>query len=127
MSRDPKPFPESVRKHGLRCVVVGFALVAATQYFLNDYVAWDGTLPVLVLSAMLIPGIPLIVMWRYQRRIKRLGARETLCWNCMYNLRGLDQSSNCPECGWSISRSFDKWQKWCGSMHAGRSTELHQR
>ncbi len=121
MSRDPKPFPGSVRKHGLWCVVACFGLVAATQYLLKDYGSWDdGTLTFVLLALMVIPGIPLIVMWRYQHRIKRLGARETLCWNCLYNLRGLDQSSNCPECGWSIRRSFDKWQKWCGGMRANQ-------
>src|SRR5688500_16531980 len=40
---------------------------------------------------------------------------ETVCSRCGYNLKGLDQSSNCPECGQSIALTLT-----LGLEHADR-------
>lgn len=62
-----------------------------------------------VIGDLLVIGIVMILRLRFMRRLKaKLRAADgALCPDCGYDLRGLAEKGDCPECGRAFEREAD--------------------
>ena len=95
--------PEAIRRCK-RWELVG--ILAFVIVFFSVFVLWEtGVIahpPASVFMAlMVLPSIMAVSSWRYTKRIRRRAAAHDhlLCPDCTYDLRTLDATGTCPECG----------------------------